>query len=121
MRFRWATFGPVLLASLAILGSVWPSNGSGQESEDDDWKEFDHAVTRDPDWDLLYYSREESKYGKITKLKIVLEKTGRLPMDKLSERDKEFVYETKDPKILALTESFLGSSTRCVAFSYGQA
>ena len=65
----------------------------------------------------MLFGREESKSGQVTKLRIVLHKTEKLPWAWFAQRDKEFVYETKDPKILALAERFLSTPFRSVANS----
>jgi len=108
------TFAPAMLVLITFLGSVWPSTGGDKKTDDDDWKRFKEAVYREADWDLLQFG-DESKSGQITKLRIVLYKTGKLPMAEFAERNEEFVYETKDPKDLRLVERFLSTPLRAVA------
>ena len=110
------------LVALAALGNFTfasaqepkAARGADKKPEDDDWKDLREAIERKYDWDLLRFG-EDSKSGHITKLRIVLYKTDGVPWARYVKRDKEFVYETEDPKVLRLAEFFLTNPLRRVA------
>jgi hypothetical protein len=84
---------------------------SGQEEKSmDDVTLLEQELKRHPRWELLEAFGEGDT--RITKLRIVLDKMDALPWAQWARRDKEFVYETKDAKVLHLAETFLTTPLR---------
>lgn len=98
-----------MVGILALLAVHGPANGQ-EEKSDDLGTLLEQELKRHPRWELL--SSFGEGYTRITKLKFVLFKMDALPWARWARRDKEFVHETKDPKVLQLAEDFLTTPLR---------